>query len=93
MKRGFMLIALVLVAGCGGGGGDDKSSSSSDQSKTETTRVEVIQASGDGGFDPKAIYKSDSPSVVTVVSLFGSGGLDSLLDGSGGNDQGANAHG
>jgi len=86
MKRGFVLIGLLLVAGCGGGGGDDKpSSSSSDQPKTETTRVEVIQSSGDGGFDPKAIYKSESPGVVTVISLFGEGGLSSVL---GGDDEG-----
>jgi S1-C subfamily serine protease len=82
MKRSFLLIGLLLVAGCGGGGGDDKpSSSSSDQPKTETTRVEVIQSSGDGGFDPKAIYKSESPGVVTVISLFSSSGLSSVLGG------------
>ena len=76
----------LLVAGCG-----DKSSSGSTSSgtKAQTTRVEVIKSIGrEGGFDPKAIYKSDSPSVVTVVSLFGTGGLDSLLNGNGGNDQG-----
>ena len=81
------LVALgLLVAGCG-----DKASSGSTSSgtKAQTTRVEVIKSIGrEGGFDPKAIYKSDSPSVVTVVSLFGSGGLDSLLNGNSGNDQG-----
>ena len=81
MKRAVTLISLLLVAGCGGGGGDDKSSSAADQPKTETTRVEVIQSSGDGGFDPKAIYKSESPGVVTVISLFSSGGLSSVLGG------------
>jgi S1-C subfamily serine protease len=79
--------ALALVAGgCGGGDDDNKkqpfdSSSSADVPKTETTRVEVIQSSGDGGFDPKAIYKSESPGVVTVISLFNSGGLSSVLGG------------
>jgi S1-C subfamily serine protease len=76
----------LLVAGCG-----DKSPSGSTSSgtKAQTTRVEVIKSIGrEGGFDPTAIYKSDSPSVVTVVSLFGSGGLDSLLNGNSGNDQG-----
>jgi S1-C subfamily serine protease len=81
MKRAITLIAVLFVAGCGGGGGDDKQSSSSDQPKTETTRVEVIQSSGDGGFDPKAIYKSESPGVVTVISLFSSGGLSAVLGG------------
>jgi S1-C subfamily serine protease len=57
--------------------------SSDSDAKTTTTRVEVIESSGpDGsGFDAKAIYKSEAPGVVTVISLFGaSGGLDSLLD-------------
>jgi S1-C subfamily serine protease len=82
-----LIAALALVAGgCGGGGDDNKkqpfdSSSSADVPKTETTRVEVIQSSGDGGFDPKAIYKSESPGVVTVISLFNSGGLSSVLGG------------
>jgi S1-C subfamily serine protease len=81
MKRAITLIAVLFVAGCGGGGGDDKQSSSSDQPKTETTRVEVIQSSGDGGFDPKAIYKSESPGVVTVISLFSASGLSAVLGG------------
>jgi S1-C subfamily serine protease len=89
-----LLVALVallglLVVGCGDKSSSDSSSSAGSGTKPETTRVEVIKSIGqEGGFDPKAIYKSDSPSVVTVVSLFGSGGLDSLLNGSGGNDQG-----
>jgi S1-C subfamily serine protease len=78
---------LALVAGCGGGG--DKPASSSSGEKAPQTRIEVIKSIGqEGGFDPKAIYKSESPSVVTVVSLFGSGGLSSLLNGGGGDDQG-----
>jgi S1-C subfamily serine protease len=78
MRVLLAVVALLsLVAGCGNSGNDDKKSSSS--GKRETTRVEVIQSSGDGGFDPKAIYKSESPSVVTVISLFGSGGLGSVL--------------
>jgi S1-C subfamily serine protease len=82
MKRACVVIGLLLVAGCGGGGDDKQSStSSSDKPKTETTRVEVIQSSGDGGFDPKAIYKSESPGVVTVISLFSSSGLSSVLGG------------
>jgi S1-C subfamily serine protease len=80
MKRASLLIGLLLLAGCGGGG-DDKPSPAADKPKTETTRVEVIQSSGDGGFDPKAIYKSESPGVVTVISLFSSGGLSSVLGG------------
>jgi S1-C subfamily serine protease len=89
MRLLVALAALLLVAGCGDKSSSDPSGSGGSGTKPQTTRVEVIKSIGqEGGFDPKAIYKSDSPSVVTVVSLFGSGGLDSLLDGSGGNDQG-----
>ena len=38
-------------------------------------------------FDPREIYRDEAPGVVTVVSLFGSQGLDSILGGGGG-DQG-----
>jgi S1-C subfamily serine protease len=89
MRLVLALAALLLVAGCGDKSSSDSSGSAGSGTKPQTTRVEVIKSIGEeGGFDAKAIYKSDSPSVVTVVSLFGSGGLDSLLDGSGGNDQG-----
>jgi S1-C subfamily serine protease len=86
MKLGAAFVALLalLLAGCGDSGDDNKSSSSSQgSSQKETTRVEVIESSGDGGFDAKAIYKSEAPGVVTVVSLFGSGGLSSVLGGNG----------
>jgi S1-C subfamily serine protease len=81
----LLLLALTaLVAGCGG----DDDEPSGDRSPASTTRVEVIESIGEGGgFDPKAIYKSEAPGVVTVVSVFGSEGLDTLLgeeDGQGG---------
>jgi S1-C subfamily serine protease len=88
--RAATLLALLalLVAGCGGD--DDPSlpgsGESRDGSPSAQTRVEVIESSGqEGGFDPQAIYESEAPGVVTVVSLFGSGGLDSVL---GGGDEG-----
>jgi len=79
------LLLALLVAGCGGdgdsalpGSGDD----SGDGSPAAKTRVEVIESSGpEGGFDPQAIYESEAPGVVTVVSLFGAGGIDSILGG------------
>jgi S1-C subfamily serine protease len=86
-----LLAALALLAGCGDSkkpalGADDGDA----KAAQETTRVEVIESDGAkaGGFDPKAIYKSEAPGVVTVVSLFGSGGLGSLLNGDDGGDGG-----
>jgi S1-C subfamily serine protease len=83
--RVLVALAAVLALGAAGCGDSDKTPTSSAQSTATPaqTRVEVIKSIGqEGGFDPKAIYKSESPSVVTVVSLFGnSGGLDSLLNG------------
>jgi S1-C subfamily serine protease len=84
MRRAAIALALVALAGCGGGD-DDKDTASGDSSKAETTRVEVIENPGqEGGFDPKAIYESEAPGVVTVLSLFEAGGLDSLEQGGGG---------
>ena len=39
-----------------------------------TTRVEVVESQGEGGFDARKIYKAEAPGVVTIVSLFGSEG-------------------
>jgi S1-C subfamily serine protease len=84
--------ALALaVAGCGGGNksGGSGSGDGDGGAKATTTRVEVIRSQGKGsGFDPTALYTTESPGVVTVISLFGSGGLDSLLGGGGGGDAG-----
>jgi len=86
-------LAAALVAGCGGGDssglGSDPGSGDSG-GKAATTRVEVIESQGkSGGFDASALYKTESPGVVTVISIFGSGGLGSLLGGdSGGSDAG-----
>ena len=81
-----LLACAALLAGCGGG--DDDKGDSSDTPPTATTRVEVLeQAEGDGGgerrkgFDPRAIYRDEAPGVVTVISLFGGAGLDSILGG------------
>ena len=89
MRRLAILAALALVAGCGGGDDDQPSGGGGgDEPRSETTRVEVIENSGgEGGFDPKAIYESEAPGVVTVISLFGDTGLDAVL-GEGGNGGG-----
>jgi S1-C subfamily serine protease len=83
MRRVAAAVALALLAGgCSlGGGGSDNGASAP---KT-TTKVEVVEGLGaKGGFDPQKIYKTESPGVVTVVSLFGSGGFEDLLGGGGG---------
>jgi S1-C subfamily serine protease len=85
MRRLAIVFALALLAGCGGGDDNDDGSASGDTGKSETTKVEVIENSGqEGGFDPKAIYEAEAPGVVTVLSLFEAGGLDSLEQGGSG---------
>ena len=83
-----LLACAALLGGCGGGGDDNAA-----KTKTVTTKVQVLeQSAGAEGerrtsFDPRRIYKDEAPGVVTVVSLFGSQGLDSIIGGGGG-DQG-----
>jgi S1-C subfamily serine protease len=74
-------IAALSGAGCGGGGGQPRTTV---RSQTTTTRVEVLQDSGDAQagarrFDPAAIYRRESPGVVTVISTGVGGGGDSGL--------------
>jgi S1-C subfamily serine protease len=86
----FALLALVVV-GCGDDDSADKSTSPDPSSPaqrnepTDSTRADVLEDTGKpGAFDPRAIYRNEAPGVVTVISLFGSGGLDDLLDEGGG---------
>jgi S1-C subfamily serine protease len=93
--RGAAVLALgaaLAVGGCGGGGGGNGNgggggSAAQQATPAPPTRVEVVEAQGakSGGFDAGALYASEAPGVVTVISLFGSGSsLDSLLGGGGG---------
>ena len=90
MRRLAIGIALLALAGCGGDDDDRQPVGDDGAPRSETTRVEVIESSGEeGGFDAKSIYESEAPGVVTVVSLFGSEGLDSVLEGDGGGGVGS----
>ena len=76
------------AAGCSLGGDDDGQGSSSSDSggtKTQTTRVEVVEGQGSGkGLDSQALFKNEGQGVVTVISLFGTGSIDSITGGGGG---------
>jgi 2-alkenal reductase len=91
-------LAALVVAGCGGDG-------ETRTVRTETTKVEVLQDAGGetrarGAFDPAAIYRRESPGVVTVISRGlgttqgqgGGGGLGSGFVISGNGEIATNAH-
>jgi S1-C subfamily serine protease len=80
------LAALALAAGGCGGGGDSPNRSrdtggnptSDEEARAaetveRTTRVEVVEEQGEGGFDARRIYRRASPGVVTILSVFGEG--------------------
>jgi S1-C subfamily serine protease len=71
------LSAALIAAGCGGGGDTTTVSESGAGTATQV----VVQAS-DGSFNPAQIYKDVSPGVVTITSVFDTGG-SSLLGGGG----------
>ena len=87
--------AALVAAGCGGGGKDTRT-----VAQTTTTRVEVLQdasrAQTGRAFDPSAIYRRESPGVVTVISTgLGGGGQSGLGSGfviSGDGEIATNAH-
>jgi S1-C subfamily serine protease len=64
--------AVIPLAACGGGGGGTTSASGTTTSSSPPPQV-VVQAAG-SQFNPVAIYQKASPGVVTVLSVFGSGG-------------------
>jgi S1-C subfamily serine protease len=72
------LIATASLAGCGGSGSDTTTT------VQRTTRVEVTKgADPTGRFDPQAIYRRDSPGVVTILSGFGRAGTSGASGGLG----------
>ncbi len=87
MKRLAAVCAALSIGLTGCLGGDDSSDSSSKDNKTTTTRVQVVESQGsaDGKrFDSQSIFKNEGQGVVTIISLFGSGGLSDILNGGGG---------
>ena len=90
LAAGGCALALAIgggtIAGCSLGG-DDEGGSASQDGQTTTTRVQVVEGQGgaDGKrFDSQAIFENEGQGVVTVISLFGTGGLESILGGGGG---------
>jgi S1-C subfamily serine protease len=64
--------AVIPLAACGGGGNGTTSAGGSTSTSAAPPQV-VVQASG-SQFNPVEIYKKAAPGVVTVLSVFGSGG-------------------
>ncbi|HKP91703.1 MAG TPA: trypsin-like peptidase domain-containing protein [Thermoleophilaceae bacterium] len=71
------LLAVVAIAGCGSDDDDGRKAAPAargDGPPAEKTRVRVVEGLGGGRFDPKGLYESLGPGVVTVISQY-EGGL------------------
>jgi S1-C subfamily serine protease len=99
MRRGVAALAaasLIVLAGCGRG--DDGGAKTTTAATVQrTTRVEVVKGADPAGrFDPQAIYRRDSPGVVTILAAdagdSGGGGLGSGFVVSGSGEVVTNAH-
>jgi S1-C subfamily serine protease len=75
VSRRTALLALLpaLLVGCGGNGGDSSGTGAPEATKT-TTQV-VVQAASEG-FDAAKVYREAAPGVVTIRSIFDSGGAE-----------------
>jgi S1-C subfamily serine protease len=70
----WAIAALALVlAGCGGSGGGD-TASNPPTATVERAPPRVIVETAGHGFDAAKVYREASPGVVTIRSIFGSGG-------------------
>jgi S1-C subfamily serine protease len=67
------LLCLALLAGCGSGG-DDSSSESARTVAENAAAPRVIVETASPGFDAAEVYRRAAPGVVTIRSLFESGG-------------------
>ena len=74
-RTAAVTLAALGLAGAGCDSGDEGSGGAPD--KVTTTRVRVIESIGrEGDFDPGQIYQRFAPGVVTVISMFRGGLLD-----------------
>jgi S1-C subfamily serine protease len=73
-RPAFLIAALagLLVAGCGGSG-DNTSAPEGRRAKTTT---QVVVETAESGFDAAGVYRKAAPGVVTIRSLFDSGGAE-----------------
>jgi S1-C subfamily serine protease len=78
--------AALIAAGCGGGSTTTTVSESA--TPTTTTKQVVVESSG-GSFNPAQIYKDVSPGVVTITSVFDTGGSSLLGEGGSSAGQGS----
>ena len=85
-RAAAVTLAALGLAGAGCESNDEGSGGAPD--KVTTTRVRVIESIGrEGGFDPGQIYQRLAPGVVTVISIF-QGGLLDTESGEGGQGSG-----
>ena len=86
MKAWLALLGCLLALGLGGclgdNGNDQGATASPTPTATPSTRADVVAGQG-GGFDAERIFREEGQGVVTVISLFGSGDLSSILQGGG----------
>jgi S1-C subfamily serine protease len=85
-RTAAVTLAALGLAGAGCDSGDEGSGGAPDE--VTTTRVRVLESIGrEGGFDPGQIYRRFAPGVVTVISIF-EGGLLDTESGEGGQGSG-----
>jgi S1-C subfamily serine protease len=65
------LLCLGLLAGCGSSGSGD---STAQAPTAEKPPPQVVVETADSGFDAARVYREAAPGVVTIRSVFGSGG-------------------
>jgi len=84
----MLLAAVLALAGCMG---SDENGSSPGSSASADRPERVVVETANGAFNPGAIYDRAAPGVVTIISIFGSGGGDptDIFGGGGGAGQGS----